>query len=142
MNPKYEAALTLFLTGEHDKAIEYLYLLKSDKEGENDFLNEDYLFLIKKIVYYNKMYGKTFQNTAILKELSDIAINLYNDDINLLFDHIEYVMINLILSDHLEAINYIEDIIKRQIIPPFFNHIFNYYLGVNTFYFYKIFEEV
>jgi len=130
MNPKYEAALTLFLSGEHDKAIDYLYQLKSDKKSENDFLNEDYIFLIKKIVFYNKLYGKTSHNIAILMELSDISIDLYSEDMNLLFDHIEFVIINFILSDHLEAIKYIEDIIKRQIIPPFFNHIFNYYLGV------------
>lgn len=133
MNPKYEAALTLFLSGDHEKALDYLYQLKMDKKGENDFLNEDYIFLIKKIVYYNKSYGKTFLNTAILMELSDISINLCNDDMNFLFDNIEFVIINLILSDHLEAIKYIEDIIKRQIIPPFFNHIFNYYLGVKRF---------
>jgi len=130
MNPKYEAALTLFLTGESDKAIEYLYQLKSDKRNENDFLNEDYIFLIKKIVFYNKLYGKTKLNTGVLLELAELVINLYVEDINSLFDNIEFVIINLILSDHLEAVKYTDEIIRKQIIPPFFNHIFNYYLGV------------
>lgn len=130
MNPKYEAALTLFLSGEYEKAIDYLYQLKSDKKGENDFMNEDYIFLIKKIIYYNKLHGKTFHNTPILLELSEIITSLYSEDIYLLFDNIEFIIINLILADHLEAIKFIEEIIKNEIIPPFFNHIFNYYLGV------------
>ena len=130
MNPKYEAALTLFLSGEHEKAIDYLNQLKTEKKGENESMNEDYIFLIKKIIYYNKLYGKTFQNTSILLELSDIAIYFYNEDTYMLFDNIEFVIINLILSDHLEAIKFIENVIKKELIPPFFNHIFNYYLGV------------
>lgn len=130
MNPKYEAALTLFLTGENDKAIDFLYQLKTDKIQENDYVNDDFVFLMKKIVYYNKLNGKTFHNTAILIELAEVINALYRDDINSLFDNIEYIIINLILSDHLEAIKYIENIIKMQLIPPFFNHIFNYYLGV------------
>ncbi len=131
MSPKYEAALTLFLTGEHDKAIDYLYQLKNDKKSENDYMNEDYIFLVKKLINYNKIYRRTFHNTPLLIELGSIILNLYSDDITTIFDNIEYVIINLILSDHLEAIKYTEDIIKKEIVPPFFNHIFNYYLGVN-----------
>ncbi len=130
LNPKYQAALSLFLSGENSKATEFLYELKTEKKNENDYLNEDFIFLIKKIIHYNKTYGNITHNTFVLKELSDVVKILYEEDINSLFDNIEYIIINLIQCDHIEANKYIEEIINKKIFPEFFNHIFKYYLGV------------
>ena len=127
--PKYESAISCLVSGDNKRGLKNLLYLKEDLEEENKRLTSDFLFLLKKIVSaykFEKEYNKIIN---ILKEYYSISVNLYESDLNSLFCEIEYVAINFIHLDPRESIVFLKEIIEKQVFPPFFNHIFLYYLG-------------
>ena len=131
MRPKYEAAISNIIIGENSKAINFLDELLIDLKEERKQYTEDYIFLLKKIISVNKINKDLIFNTKYLYELHSSSLNIFRYDFNSLFETVEYIIINLINSDPIEAINYIKLIIDDNLFPNFFNHIFMYYLGVN-----------
>ena len=129
MNPKYESAINLTINGENDRAINLFKELRQDMKEANN-INDDYAFLLKKIISMNKIRRKIKESADFLKELDNVNKMINSSDINKLFEVTEYIIINLTLIDPKETINYINDLVEKEILPKFFNHIFFYYLSV------------
>lgn len=127
--PKYESAIACLVSGENKRGLKNLLYLKEDLEEENKRNNSDFLFLLKKIVSAYKFEKENIKIIEILKEYYSVTVNLYESDLNSLFNEIEYVAINFIHIDPKESIMFLKEVIEKQIFPPFFNHIFLYYLG-------------
>jgi hypothetical protein len=130
LKPKYEAAISNIIIGDNIKAISFLDELLNDLKEERKENTEDYIFLLKKIISFNKINRGSNANTRYLLELHKSCVNIYRYDFNALFDITEYIIINLINGNPTEAINYIQSIIDDNLFPNFFIHIFYYYLGV------------
>jgi hypothetical protein len=129
LNPRYEAAISFFVTGDYDRAIKSLMELKRNIMAENRQISEDYLFLLKKIISINKVNKDLNSNTEILFEVKEICLRLYKSDFNYLFENLEYIVINLTNYNPAKAIEFVNEILEGKFLPNFFEHIFKYYQG-------------
>ena len=93
-------------------------------------INEDFAFLLRKMITINKLNKSYVENTPILLELNSIYEKIYESDFSKLFEMAEYIIINLTIIDPKETINYINKLVEKETFPQFFNHIFFYYLSV------------
>jgi hypothetical protein len=129
--PKYESAMAFLVTGENKRALKTLLQLKEDLVEENKQISSDYLFLHKKVISAYKFEKEIDEIPDVLNDYYRISLKLYDSDLNSLFSEVEYVAINLIHIDPKKAVLFLKEIIENQIFPPFFNHIFLYYLGTS-----------
>jgi hypothetical protein len=129
LTPRYEAAISFFVTGDYDRAIKSLMELKRSIMSENRQISEDYLFLLKKIISINKVNKDLNSNTEILFEVKEICLRLYKSDFNYLFENLEYIMINLTNYNPTKAIEFVDEVLEGKFLPNFFEHIFKYYQG-------------
>jgi len=128
-SPKYEAAIGFVVAGDYERGIKILKDLQKNIRSENNHISGDYLFLLKKIVSFNKIAKYPISNIEILNEISEISKKIYSTDFNNLFDNTEYTIINLLEIDPTQAIKFTNEILEENIFPGFFDHIFKYYLG-------------
>ncbi len=129
--PKYESAMACLVTGDNKRALKTLLQLKEDLVEENKEISSDYLFLLKKVISAYKFEKELDKIPDVLDNYYRISLKLYDSDLNSLFSEVEYVAINLIHIEPKKAVLFLKEIIENQIFPPFFNHIFLYYLGTS-----------
>ena len=129
--PKYESAIACLVSGDNKRALKTLIQLKEDLNEENKVYTSDYLFLLKKIISAYKFQKEIDKIPDVMNEYYKITLKIYDSDLNSLFSEVEYIAINLINIDPKSAILFLKEIIENQIFPPFFNHIFLYYLGTS-----------
>jgi hypothetical protein len=127
LNPRYEAGIGFFVTGDYERAIKSLTDFKIQLLEGNKYMNDDYLFLIKKIVSINKVNKQTNKNIELLEELRDISQIIYKDDFGALFENLEYAIINFNNIDPSLTIQFIDQLLKENAFPQLFEQIFLYY---------------
>jgi tetratricopeptide (TPR) repeat protein len=126
---KYESAMSCLVSGDNQRGIKNLLYLKDDLVEEKKSISSDFLFLLKKIISAYKLEKLENKIPAILQEYHEITLKLYESDIASLFNEVEFVSINYLHIDPKQAIQFLKEVIECQVFPPFFNHIFLYYLG-------------
>jgi hypothetical protein len=128
LKPKYEAAISTFISGDIPKGLNFLEDLKNDLKSEHKECTDDYIFLLKKIISFQRhnSVDKKLTN-SLLYELHEVGIKLYKTDFTNLFDNIEYIILQLIHIDPPSAIEYIDSILAEEVLPQFFNNIIYYY---------------
>jgi hypothetical protein len=129
LSPKYEAAISSFISGETHKAINFLEDLKNDLKSDKNDSTEDFIFLLKKLISFTKHDKNAESTIKHLNNLHETGIKIYRNDFTKLFDNIEYIIIQLIHISPSKSIEYANMIVDNEILPKFFDNIIYYYLA-------------